>query len=271
MVKLELICRSCGAPVADNSILCVCCTDLVATALGDITALVDELETTMSRQTSTGARVGSRGTETPLPFDIAAADILGALRGILVGWVLDFAESRGEALPADDLGAMSGWLLARLEHLRHHPAADEIATEIMAVVTQARRAIDRKADRWYAGPCQAEIDDHPCDAELYARPGAAVVSCPRCHTAHDVKARREHLLAAAEDQLLHAAWIAQAVTALGDHITQVQITRWVNAGRLLAHGVDLMGRATYRVGDVRQLAHEDLVRKLNRKPRKVRA
>ena len=75
--------------------------------------------------------------------------------------------------------------------------------------------------------------------------------CPACSTEHDAATRREWLLEAARDQLLHAGWMAAALSALlGEQVTDAQVRGYAHRGRIVAHGTDERGRPVYRVGDV---------------------
>lgn len=259
-----------------NAVICQVCIDGLHRNLGDIAALHDELEITSTRQNVSGQRAGSRSTTRPLPFDWSSDHDSDDLHGTLVGWVRDL-EPDPDKQPEDNDAALSRWLIAHLPEIAQHPAADEIVDEIGYAVRQAYRAIDNRAERWYAGPCRAEYaansedNDACCMADLYVKPDADISVCRHCGAPHNIKARREWLLDAVEDMLATATMIARGVSRLDEHVTPERIRQWAARGRIAAKGVDLRGHPTYRVGDVLDRLHEDLDRATRRKPKTAAA
>jgi hypothetical protein len=84
--------------------------------------------------------------------------------------------SQPYAPPADTPAALARFLLARLEHLRHHPAAGEAMDEIRGAAQAAQRAIDHPRTRhtFPVGPCP------DCGAHLTAyirRDEPPVITC----------------------------------------------------------------------------------------------
>jgi hypothetical protein len=247
-----------------TSQICGACAGQLVRALHDVPFLAAQLRVSLSRQAS--RTVGGGSTVIPLPYGERASEAAWVLRSTLVGWVQVLAERDSGSFgpfcpqcehvscgiirlgpwPDDTLQAMARWLWLRHERLTRHPAADEAHDEITSAVRQAERAIDRHAERWYAGPCV-------CTEDIYARPGAAMVTCPACGSQYDVAERRGYLLEAAEDTLAGATLIAQALTSLGQPVTPDRVWKWAQRGRIVAHGTDLRGRPLYRVGDVIEL------------------
>lgn len=251
-------CKACTRPVADSAYLCQGCTDRLARDLGDIGALAEEVQTTRLRQSRTGGQatgVLSRSSEKPLPWDERAAEVADVLRSTVVAWARVVAEERGRRLPENTMTDLGRYLLANLEWLRHHDAADECADEIGHVVALARRTVDRHQERAYAGPCRADLDqtetDGPacCTAELYVQRGARTVDCPHCGSQHDVDARHRWLLGIAADQLVTATDLSRFLSAYGEPLTAERIRQWAARGLLVPHGKDQRGRPTYLVRD----------------------
>lgn len=237
--------ESCGRPVKDATV-CQSCSDRLAAALGDVPALADEIEVTVTRQSRMADRKdGPRSATRPLVFDMDASIMRDALRNTLSTWIREITYD-GETLPSDTIGGMARWLLVprRLERIRHHPAAGEAVDEITACVRTAEHNVMGPSLRWYAGPCD-------CGLDLYVVPSAALVRCRSCGTEYDVAARRDWLLETAEDTLAHAALIAQALTVLESPVKVDRIYKWAERGRIADRGVDPRGRPLYRVGDVR--------------------
>lgn len=73
-------CQQCTAPVADNAALCVECTNTIVNDLDTIVDLYGYLTDTVTKQTRhSRGRIGSRSTNTPVPFDQTASDVDAAV------------------------------------------------------------------------------------------------------------------------------------------------------------------------------------------------
>ncbi len=253
---------ACGRPVQDATI-CQGCSDRLERALGDVPALVQDLEVTRFRQSRTGGQgigIVVRGAERPLPWDQRASEATDVLRSTLVGWVriaLEEAHPR-PASPRDGLADMARFLLALMPWFRQHAAADQAVDEVTHAVENAQRVTDRAPDRVYAGPCREEYGpedergERCCTAHLYATNPRAV-QCPNCKAVHDVPPRQAWLLAMAQDQLETATNLSQALSRLGESVTPERVRKWAQRGRVLPHGHNERGHPLYRVGDVLEL------------------
>ena len=248
-------CR-CGRPAPDATI-CTTCAGQLARDLGDVPAYTDELDIVLTRQSrysDQAAVAGPAAAVALLPYNAAASEAGWVLRNTLVGWVRVLDEG-GERWPANTVEDMSRWLLARVDELARHEAGDQAADELGAAVGQVRRIIDRPAGRIYAGPCVRECGSEGtgatlCGADLYAGPGHQAVVCGACGASYDLDERREWMLARLHDQLLTAAEVARALSALGEPVTSSMIRGYAARQRIVPHGVDSVGRPLYRVDDV---------------------
>jgi hypothetical protein len=150
------VCRvtSCDHPVTDAWV-CMRCAHQLERALGDIPAVVHQLNLTLAKQTRYADRNERGGNEQPLPMDPQASAAASELRAHLVGWVRLVAEERGWALPEDTLDSMSRWMLHHVEWLRHHQAGHDAVEELTGDMRTARRVIDVPANRttFPVGPC----------------------------------------------------------------------------------------------------------------------
>jgi hypothetical protein len=250
----------CDRPVRGASI-CSTCEATLERDLAETGAYVDELTTSLARLSRMGERNGARSSEKPLPYDTRASEALSIMRSTLVGWVRTAVEEDQAHWPKDTPHAMAALLLARLPWIRTHPAAAEAVDEIGACLTLARRTVDRPVEGWYAGPCQADHEGGECPAHLYARPGAAQVSCRTCQTIHDVAQRQEWLRKSLEDHLATAREITGLCQyMLGEFVTGAMIRGYVHRGSVGAHGTKVDGRGKsvplYRMGDVFSAAAE---------------
>lgn len=204
-------CRRCERPVQDATICNLCAHDLER-ALGDIPSLVDELDTTLSRQAKFSLlNDGGRGTDTPVMFHEAASDAYWELRNTLIGWTKLHAEetlpknpasgptcraclhvscsilrSRRRPLPDDTLAALSRHLLGRVEWFRHHELAAEMVDEIRGAAQRLAHIVDQPPGRTIpVAPCPEVTEEGPCPGEMRAFLPASedkppVISCREC-------------------------------------------------------------------------------------------
>ncbi|MFL6138817.1 MAG: hypothetical protein ACJ74O_13590 [Frankiaceae bacterium] len=232
---------------------------------GDAGGLAAELVTSYARQSrSGGGQPVGKAAERPVPWDDRASAAGAVLRSTLAVWARLVAEERGDdGLDYfDEPASLAGWLLDRVEWIRHRPDGAAAVDELVHAVGLVRHAVDRRADAWYAGRCGAEVEGDEgerwcCLADLYVRHGAKQVTCRHCGKEWSVEDRRKWLLAAAEETLLTGPEIARAVTALGQPVNEDLIRQWKHRGRLVPHGADERGRSLYLVGDVVNLLVDD--------------
>lgn len=251
--------------------VCRACSAQLLRDLADIPSLAHHLDLALTRQARLGDHDGSRPTETALPYDPRARTAIQALRSALVGWYRTLAADQLRAgpicsacdhptctwihrarTPADTLPGVARWLLRQRAALLGHHALVEAVDELGAAVRQARRAIDRPAATWYAGPCSVD----GCTADLYARHGAPVIRCRECGATHSAPQREDWLMKQVADQLGTATEIARALNAFQENLTPAMVRGYAHRGRIVAHGVDALGRPLYRVGDVLDLLNE---------------
>lgn len=251
-------CGVCGAPTGDSERLCRAhSADLAA----DLSAVEDylaaELDVTRTRQSRTVAdRHGGRSAERPLPWNEHASVVASYLNTTLNAWALDVSrigEDERDPLAGHDYTdtvAVAGWLRRNLSTLRRHPDAGQAHEDLVHAVARARRAIDRPAEKVFAGPCNAEIDGQVCNEDLYGRPGQPVVACRSCGARHDMVKRREWMLAVVEDEVAYSGLLAGLVTSLGVPVGSSTIRRYAATGRIKVISVDAKRRPLYRIGDV---------------------
>lgn len=260
-------CR-CGRPTRDDAYVCETCGDLLARALGDVPWLAGELEVTITKQKGVdyrkvgGGKGGKKANERPLPASWGASEARGHLKALLVSWALFCsAESirhreSSNDLPADDLVALSRWLIWRVDGLMLHDIGTEAVDEITSAVAHCHRLIDRPADRQYLGTCPTCMS-----GKLYGKAGSQWANCEECQTTHDAEAIRVRLLAELDDRLCTAAEIAKLSTYLGLKADREQvrkrINQWHRRGLLVEHP-SIADEMTFRFGEVySRLAADD--------------
>ncbi|MEE6273505.1 hypothetical protein V2J56_09120 [Georgenia sp. MJ206] len=227
--------------------------------LKNLVGLMTDLDDAVGKRLRfSGPSDGGKSSDRPLPINLSAAEAAYAARQTLLVWVDQVARVRGHAVPSS-WTAIGRYLTDAADWLSRHPDGPQAFDEILDALSIARRTVDRPAERKYAGPCGALIDDGAgggvtCDGELYARAGAAEVECPRCGTAYDVEGRRAWMLERLEDALLPAAEMSRALYGLGVGVTSAMVRGWRHRGLLSSNGDSRRGQPLYRVGDVISLA-----------------
>ncbi len=270
-------CPSCGALTTDG-LLCTRETNALMQNLKALPELLRELQTTLTRQNNSGTGNGGKGAERPLPFDNNASEVGDIVRNTLSTWVRELSMGDDKDL-ADNPRAWAHWLLLRIERIRGHAAAPEIADEIDHCVRSIRRAIDNRAERVYLGPCQNVVDGKPCQSDeltrdgivskatqLYAPANAEAYDCPKCKTPVNVAERRAELLGLVADQAATVGTCAKVLALFGLEVKASTIQNWSKPRisrdgttyppRLWSTGVNDEGARVYRVGDVETLIHE---------------
>jgi len=236
----------CGRPVGDGY-TCQRCADKLSVALGDIPALWDELDTVLTRQSRYSDPEG-RGGEKAVPFNIKASELGTALRGLLNTWCRLIAEERGKDLPEDHPAAVAYWLLNQVTWLRHHRAGSEAVEELTDAVNAVRRAVDRPAERIYAGPCVE------CGGDMYAKPDAASVECRPCGVGYDVAGRVAWMKSQVYGRLVTAKEGVVLLSRFGLPVAQKTIDKWHERKRLADHERDAEGKWLYLFDDLVALA-----------------
>lgn len=272
----QRICDSClTRPTRDTRTLCDQCAWELRRDLDQLPDLLDELDTTIGQQ----ARI-SRGRGNPrrgmVTYNLHAADIRDQAHALLHQWTVTIHGGNPATWPAPEwLDPMCRLLAATVDGIAHRDDAARIHRDITDLTRRITRAIDRPADRIYAGTCGALVQPDPdtqpgdgtargatghwrCDQPLYARPGAGLVTCQTCGAHHDVRRRRDHMLNQLDDMLLPAAQIAGLVAYLGDLGTgrnQVRklINQWHHRGRIASHGATRTGQPKFVFGEVLDL------------------
>lgn len=265
-------CERCARPIHDTAYVHQECTRTTAELLRLVASIAGEAQTTIARLSVTGDgggvsdpdpdpwdRTGAALVPMALPVDLGAAqrwdtavmDLLTTAKHIVEerGRPVDYGQGHPLAGLVTWLADQLGWLRYRREGLDLLDGMDSACRQLVAVV-------DRRADRWYAGPCGTELVVGQCPEELYPVAGASTYRCQHCGTVHDLDVRKQWLLDQVDELLYGAAWISASLARLGLLVNLSTITTWVDRGRLTAHGRDAYGHALLKVGEVRALVEE---------------
>jgi hypothetical protein len=222
----------------DASLLCSACCDRLERELGDVAAIVGELDITLSKQ----ARIGVAGApglaRERTPINVGAMQAADNLGNVLATWLIDVAGEDWPFGPRAGSASFSRDLLSHVPQIRRHPAVAELVDEITDAIHQARRAVDRPADRVYLGQCLMETPDDEgrqvtCLNELYARPQAREVQCKVCGVEHEVGERRAWLLQRAQDIILSVKDASLMIGEIGGiKVSQASIRGYLHRGKL---------------------------------------
>ena len=273
----------CGKPTRDNAILCDDCTEVLDRALGDVTWVSEELDVTMTRQRSAPIETGAPSATHPLPWHDKAAETLRELKNLLVLWVrLCDEEGVGSGpveLPADNLPAISRWLLHRVPGLARHDAAAEALDEITNAVAECERIIFwKRKSRIYLGTCGQRVADEEgvtlmesCTGEVYAEEDAQIGTCDDCGQGVTVVIRKGELNQAIDDRLCTASELARLAVILGldaprDSVRK-KIHYWHRHKRIAQRGTiteqqkgEPIEVPTFRYGEVRVMLYREFAR-----------
>ncbi|MGH4009247.1 MAG: hypothetical protein ACRDTH_14010 [Pseudonocardiaceae bacterium] len=265
-------CGNCERPVADGAAICITCADSLAVALRRVPDLLENLLVTYAKQDKLSAG-GKRGkqAEPPLPARLDISRVIDAVCNEMTTWARVLVDhhgwdvpnpprrrprngQRGVVFPVSspkvDLACYAAeWLAEHVGHLRMHPAALEAHRSITAAIEAAELAIDRRPSQAYLGPCEK------CDTDLGAATNAATVTCWRCGKTYDGPTLRAQLLKNASDQLVTAAELSAALTALsGVSVPIGTIRSWRSRGQIAPHAwLHDRDRPLFRVGDAVKL------------------
>lgn len=220
--------------------------DIGGVQLGDsgqyCTSLLDELDTTICGDDKMGgAHIGivTGDSEAPLAFNERASDIKSALCNTVVGWTKLFAEENQHLLfDVATIEEAARWMAGFPNLLAGHPAAVEMHDELRVRVKDARRCIDRPADRVYVGECDTPNAEtgKVCKAKLFAVVGSIGVTCRECTTSFCVPDRQRDMLLKLRSQVVTAREAEKALKPFFGRSVNVKTLRtWINRGVLHNH------------------------------------
>lgn len=268
-------CPVCECEQAE-SLLCHNDTSRLERELGDVAAIVGELDITLSKQ----ARIGVAGApglaRERTPINVGAMMAADNLGNVLTTWARDLSGDRWSAASYPGEGTRwAAWsLLRHIPEIRRHPVVTDLVDEITDAIKQARQIIDRPADKQYLGQCLVPTPDEEgrdvtCLEDVYASPTASHARCKVCGMTHDVSERRKALLDKAEDRLFTVVEAAQIIGSYGElRITESTIRNYISGGKIVYHG-KVKGASVIRMGDLMDVIRKHAAQPKGRKLRRV--
>lgn len=244
-----------GVPLREVEVICAGCGARTRTLLREVPALLVELDTAISRQTSMPPASGVGGCPkgcghqedatacvagVQLVLDTRASDARIALEHVLMGWARVWDEEtplieRSRLLWTP--GGQAVLLAAVMLSIQNRQWAGDLAREVRAAVEEGWAAVDRPPDLAVVGRCSE------CGYALYAPEGVDLVRCRNCgETAVRIDVREASL---AESRKL--VTIVQLAIAI--EVPERTARSWVTRDRLIRVRCDIDGRPLYRVSD----------------------
>jgi hypothetical protein len=250
--------------LAGDAFICPSCVEEWEVHLGNMTALVEDLEVAQRKQVRFGTREGnalaSNGkmtsetrhmhtrhpshTEPPMPVDLTAGYWLTRLHAELVGQIRLICDVCSLDVPAlTTTVAMSRWLLGQTARLPLLPESDGwgLVHDLDQVYRDAVQAIDAPARKKYV---------RVCDCGLAVWSSRETARCA-CGAEYDVAAEHEARVEVARDYLVT---ISEAAALA--HIPMRTVRNWIDPkrGSKLEVKGTREGVQLVRFGDVADLA-----------------
>jgi hypothetical protein len=251
---------SCMNP-SDGWIVCRSCGDTFVRTLADTAWLLEELDTVITQQARYVSQSAGKSSETPMPFDVKAAETRAYLMGEIATSVRLIEDANGWTTTASTEVGAAAWLAHSVSAVRLHPLGGIIIDSVMRWYAAAIWAIDRPAQRQYLGECGTDPDGVACGGRIYGKAGKPEATCDTCGGIYQADELRAHLLKELDDKVCTAAEIAKLTTYLALDIDRTQvrkrINQWHTRNRIEAKRIDEDGTPSFRFGDALAMLHRD--------------
>jgi len=186
VVPMTATCPVCGCEQGAG-LLCNADTSRLERELGDVAALVEDLEIAMSKQArlteGSGGPAGmrpatadqesgaSRLAHERMPIHLGAIQAADDLANCLTSWARDVAGTVPWAKERNPSVAAAAVLLSHIPEIRRHPAVEELVDGIEEATSRARGIVLGATNRTviFVGPCpELTMEGHHCEGEIYA-------------------------------------------------------------------------------------------------------
>ncbi len=250
------LCKSQGKTWA----LCRVCTDKLRENLRELPDLMRDLQDKRIGRTVMPAPANMVGNplESPVPFSDHGRRTVDAIVNTVGTWIRSLAHDDPDDLadPGPTMPYWCRWLTERINRIRFHEAAADIAADIDDCCDRARTAVDLPPELVLVQKCET------CGHGVFAGKDDKTAVCLHCKRAGvqplpeiDVAKARARLDGMLEHQWATRAQCALVLAAYGMPVKEDTISAWARPerGRLSVRGYDSAGRPLYRVGDVADL------------------
>lgn len=208
-------------------------------------------------QTRLGESAG-RSTDkgSPMLCNLRASDLLDDVRNMLTTWIRDLCETRGiecEPLMPSEV-SMAAWLLAHVDGIALHPAADEFLDELKQRVREIERMINRPEPSLAFGRCPTMLTigngTRQCDALLSADREAIEIQCRGCKTTFEVKTLIRQRLDEVAGWLFNAREVLDIMAAISEPVPARTWQHWRREGIVKSRS-EWDAEPKYLISDVR--------------------
>lgn len=230
--------------------LCDDCKNELADMLDQMPWLIEQLDTTLTRQDKLTTATVGKSAENPSPINVGAMKLSRTTRTTLLALAEQVATTFHGRTPQFETvatGDLALWIGCKIDRIQRHHTAGQVYATINELVGDGDNtdggtlvlAINR-SDRAYYGPCNNIVgrDRHGrernCGRDLYAPRDAINVTCPRCDTTVDARKQIERTRSASD--LRTVDLLLDTMRNLGENVSRVKLYEWIKAGRLQPRG-----------------------------------
>ncbi|MFJ6798101.1 hypothetical protein [Streptomyces sp. NPDC091268] len=232
------------------------CRDHLALALSELPALHREIEYLLGPTvTGRGERVSGSHTR-GLLFNEDASAVRTSMLSVLASWsgVVSGLGVRA-AVPERKVGPLAAFLLRHLDLLAGHPAAADLAEEVKALVTDARKVVGPTTVRRVTlGTCPQPGCAGPVEARMTGgQESDHGVQCRNGHSwaADEWLALRRLLSTGAPAPARQGRMLPTRLAAQAAGVSEATVRKWVSRGKLTRYGSP--SRAEYNVDELMAL------------------
>lgn len=239
-----------------------CRADLAAT-LTELPRLHREIGYLLEPATTPRGERVSGTRRLGIVFDEEASAVRALMTGVLASWAGTLTRLLPGPAPERAVGPLAMFLLRHLDLLVVHPAAAELAEEMRALITRARRVVQRHpAGHVTLGPCPrtgcgSTVEASVADADVGAGTDGAPTGDVRCGAGHTWPARqwlalRHTLTRDAPETAPARRTLPTRLAAQAVGVSEATVRKWASRGKLTRYGSH--SRAEYDVEELAALA-----------------
>jgi hypothetical protein len=206
-----------------------------------------------------------RSTEkgSPMMHNEHASTLLTQLHAMLTTWVSHLCGT--EVSTTSTTTAAAIWLANNIPTIACNEAAGEIFAQVRKAIDDIERMINRPIPPRFLGPCPIwvsashdkkcqKIHPHACTTALIAKVGLTEVTCPQCHTVHDVERLLEQQLRDTDDKSFTMSELWKLILpVMRLYVPLRTLQHWAARGQMIPTGYDIQGEPKFLLHDVREL------------------